>query len=479
MRDHLLLWTEREGEESQVVPAKRVMMKSSVPSANPKVLLCTAYRRWRSDYVDYIGENVYLTPRVSLKRKVSAGLRFLKQNVPEIEILEYPMWRDYVAKLKQGWDVVGFSFFENEIGEVIEMASEARRQGIRELWAGGYGALSAVVPKTVDRVFYGAAEDEVAQVFGKRVREDEIEHPVMMWPLEFVPGNIPHLKLGLLYTQHGCPFKCTFCQTPVFDKKRLAVNLDSIERAVRYYRKIGISDVLILDELLGIDPTHADKITRLLAKYRIRWWAQSRASLFTHHLDTWYERGLRFPLVGVEAMSQRALDTIAKRQKLEEIEEFIRRTGSKPGMYRIAYYMIGYDNLDAEETLADAVRLKQAGFDAHQINVLTPFPKTPLWDEIESGYGILDRTYRHYDAKHLVWNHPYISAARMHYLLPTVIRILNQPREIYGKQFMRLIRERLAQDGLRFVWRDLIKTPIAAALTNDRRQVFFPKLSGE
>ncbi|MCK4231925.1 hypothetical protein KAX21_03150, partial [candidate division WOR-3 bacterium] len=189
----------------------------------------------------------------------------------------------------------------------------------------------------------------------------------------------------------------------------------------------------------------------------------------------WYERGLRFPLIGVETMNQKAMDSVNKKQKIGEVREFIRRTGSKPGMYRMAYYMIGYEHMGVEETLQDVAKLKQVGFDAHQVNIITPFPKTPLWDETESRYGIFDKTYRHYDAKYLVWNHPHISPRQMDYLLRTTIHTLNKPFDIYVKQFSRLIRQRFQADGLRFVWRDVIRTPIAAALTNDRKQVFFPR----
>lgn len=448
-------------------------------STNPKVLLCTVYRRFPNDYLDYIGENVYLMPRVSLKRKASPGLRFLKQNVPQVQVLEYPLWHEYVEKLKQGWDVVGFSFFENEIGEVIRMAEEARRQGVKELWAGGYGSLNPVIPKTVDRVFTGASEDEVARVFGHEVRPDEVEHPAMLWPMTFLPGEIPHFQMGLLYTQHGCPFKCTFCQTPVFDKHHISVNMSSIERVVAYYKKIGVSDVLILDELFGYKPKPAEKITQLMAKYNMRWWAQSRMSIFLRHLDDWYERGFRFPLVGVETMNQQAMDNVDKKQKLDEVYEFIARIGERKGMYTMAYYMIGYEHMDASETWEDVTRLKQAGFDAHQINVITPFPATPLWHETAERYGIFDKTYRHYDAKYLVWHHPYITPRQMHYLRNSAIAYLNNPADIYGKGFARLVRERLEADGLRFIWRDLVKTPIAAALTDPRRQTYFPRLNGD
>lgn len=444
---------------------------------NPRVLLCTAYRRFPADYLDYVGEQVFFKVRCSLKRTVSPGLRFIKQNVPEVQILEYPMWDDYVKKLKEGWDVVGFSFYENEVGEVMRMASEARRQGVKELWAGNYGALDPAIPGIVDRVITGAAEDEVAQVFGYRVTE--VEHPVMYWPFRLQPGSIPFFHMGFIYSQHGCPFRCSFCQTPAFTRAKPEILMETIERALAYYARIGVSDVMILDELFGINPKRADEISRLLAKYKLRWWAQSRMSLFLSHLDTWYERGLRFPLVGVEAMSQRALDTINKRQKLELVSDFVRKTGEKPGMYRMAYYMIGYEHETVHSTLEDVRRLKETGFDAHQVNVITPFPQTPLWDETDRKYGIFDRNprnTRNYDAKHLVWNHPHISPKQMDYLLRTTIHTLNPPFDIYVKKFTRMFRQRFQRNGLKFIWHDLIKTPLRSAFTDERRQVFFPRL---
>jgi len=445
-------------------------------STNPKVLLCNCCRRYANDYLDYIGQNVYGYPRVSNPRRIGFGLRFLKQNVPQIEILEYPLWHRYVRKLKEGWDVVGFSFFQNEVADVERMAAEARRQGVREIWAGGHGALDEHVQTFADRVFIGAAEDDVARVFGNRVKDSDIEHPSLLNHFGFSLGGsfrIPHLTMGLLYTERGCPFKCTFCQTPVFERKRFNINLESVDRVLRYYKKIGVTDVFVMDELFGIYPRYAEDLSTMLARYKFRWWTQSRASLFLHNLDKWYERGLRFPLIGLEAMSQKALDAVDKRQKTDEIIEFSRKTREKPGMYRMAYYMIGYDTMNLEDTLENVAAVKTAGFDAHQVNILTPFPKTPLWTELDEKYGIFDKTYRHYDVKNLVWNHSHISAPGMKYLLHSTIAYLNKPMEIYGKGFVRLIRQRLKTRGLDFIWRDLIKGPVASAFINDRKQFFF------
>lgn len=448
---------------------------TKVLSSNPRVLLTTCFRRFPSDYWDIVGETTYDLPRVTVPRRMGFGLHFIKQNVPEVEILDYPMWHDYVKKLKEGWDVVGFSFHQNEIAEIELMADEARRHGVKEIWAGNYGALDYKIPKIADRIFTGPGEDHVAQAFGYRVPEGSVKHPPLFMPLSFLPGNIRHLTLGVLFTERGCPYKCTFCQTPSFNTRMSTIDFESVERVLRYYKKLGITDVFPQDELFGVFADYTDKLTRLFAKYKFRWWAQSRATMFTRHLDKWYERGLRFPLIGLESMNQKSLDDLDKKQSVEEILEYARRTREKKDMYRMVYTMIGYPHMTVEDTIESAVFLKRAGFDAHTISVLTPFPKTPLWDEYDAKYGIFERKYRNFDLKHLVWNHPLMSPVQMHYLRATVIHYLNRSTDIYLKNFLRLATVRLERQGLGFVWRDLIKGPISSLLINDRKQVFLPK----
>lgn len=445
-------------------------------STNPRVLLTTSYRRAPNDYLDFLGGSTHGLPKLSSPWRVSPGLRFIKQNVPEVEILEYPLWHEYVAKLKEGWDVVGFSFYQYEIDDIERMAEEARRHGVGETWAGNFGALDDKVPGIVDRVFIGPAEDAIAQVFGYRVREDEIEHPAMMVHVSLIPGNIRHFTFGLLYTQRGCPYKCAFCQTPAFDKRLFTINLESIDRVLRYYKKVGIKYVFPLDESLGVNAPFADRLTRLFARYNFRWWAQTRAGIFLRYFDEWYERGLRIPAIGVESLSQDFLDSINKNQNVEETIEFARRTGEKAGMFRFAYYMIGDENMTAEETIQDAANLQRLDFDTCGVNVITPFPQTPLWDELDARYGIFDRSYRHYKLKHLVWNHPHISPGEMQTLLMTVINLLNRPLDIYRKVFTRLIWRGLRERRPRLLWRDLVKSPITSLFIDDRKQVFFPKL---
>ena len=146
-------------------------------------------------------------------------------------------------------------------------------------------------------------------------------------------------------------------------------------------------------------------------------------------------------------------------------------------MYRIGYYMIGYQNMNADDSIQDAILFKQMGFDIHSVNVITPFPQTTLWNELDTKYGIFDKNYRHFDAKHLVWNHPYIQPKQMLDLYKTIVSFLNKPITTYGKGIIQLIQEGLLENGMSFIWKGIIDGPLKSIFIDERKQYFFPKLS--
>ena len=111
-----------------------------------RILLTTRCRD--TGLYDYFRENAPrgFRWRFGMPRRISFGLRFLRQNLPGIQILEYPSRADFREYLKRGWDVVGFSFYLEETNDILEMAGEARAAGVPELWAGNYGALTPSHP---------------------------------------------------------------------------------------------------------------------------------------------------------------------------------------------------------------------------------------------------------------------------------------------------------------------------------------------
>ena len=96
-----------------------------------RILLTTRCRD--AGLYDYFRENAprNFRWRFGMPRNISFGLRFLRQNVPDLRILEYPSRAEFSAELKKGWDAVGFSFYLEETNDILNMAEEARRSGVK------------------------------------------------------------------------------------------------------------------------------------------------------------------------------------------------------------------------------------------------------------------------------------------------------------------------------------------------------------
>ena len=435
-----------------------------------KVLLTTVYKRTKWDYYDYFQTNASTLWRPFQFRTISYGLRFLKQNIPEIEILEYPTWEEYVNKLKEGWDVVGFSFYLNEITEILQMAQEARKQGIKELWAGNYGALTEGIESYFDRIFIGYAEHQVAEVFGKKI--DEIIHPPLVMPLDLGPLWFRYRLHGVLFTQRGCPVGCNFCQTPVFCPHISKISLESIERVLKFYKKHHIREVTILDENFGIFRQHTDKVVELMSKYEMYWSVMTRADFLIKNIEKWVESGFIGGFIGVESLSDQVLKKVGKKEDVFTIKESVNLM-HKYNTYVIGYYMIGYEEDTVESIIEDIYKLRNLQIDFNQLTVLTPLPRTPLWYEIDKKYGIFEKDWRKYDVKHLVWNHPNITPQQMKRLVQWGFKKLNPP-ERYMQSIKRLsLRYMKGEDSLIKGVKYLLTSPIWGNMYNPYKQVFF------
>jgi radical SAM superfamily enzyme YgiQ (UPF0313 family) len=393
-----------------------------------KVLFTTPYIRDRHDLYNWMQSNVTYTSNLHAERTISAGLRFIKQNIPQIEILEYPTWEQYVKKVSEGWDVVGFSFYLNETHEIMKMIEKARELGVAEIWGGNYGALTPDVQPYLDRTFIGYSEQDIGRAVGYEVRE--IKHPPLIVPVGFSGMNLTWM--GVLFTTRGCALGCRFCQTPSFASKVSTLPLESIERVLAYYRQMGIGFIIILDEFFGMNAKHAKGVIALLKKYRMLWWAMTRADLIAKKYDAWNEDGklgLAGVGLGLESFNPQVLEEINKKEEAQEIIDSVNFL-NKRNVGVIGYYMIGFDSEDRTSIKKDLDRLASLGLAATQICIIMPLPKTPMWDDISEKYGIFEKDWHKFNAKHLVWNHPTISPSEMKGLLNHGLSRCNPRRNV-------------------------------------------------
>jgi len=429
----------------------------------PRVLLTTVCRE--PGLYDYYRENApkNFRWRFRMPRRISFGLRFLHQNIPELSILEYPTRAEYLKALKKGWDAVGFSFYLEETNRILQMTEEAHRAGVTQLWAGNYGALTPSVRPNFDEVFDGYSEEAVGERLGKTI--DYIEHPPLVVRFH-LPGGWP-LPVGILFTTRGCSFQCTFCQTTAFAPRPKAIPLDALERVIRFYVAKGVRFVLILDENFGNLPAHAEAVIDLLARYRVHWLVQSRVDLFLRHFDEWVARGLEGTLFGIESFHQDVLKQIRKGEKVESVWELVKRL-NRAGLYAHGYYIIGFPTETSDSIREDLHTLASLELDVTQITIVTPHPRTQLWSELESSCGIFEKDWAKYDTKHLVWNHPNCEPGILESLLEEGFRLCYNDRWLPRVMRKFVARRRVHRDLPR-----LLVSPLPARWAVPQRLPYF------
>jgi radical SAM superfamily enzyme YgiQ (UPF0313 family) len=408
--------------------------------SHPKVLLSTVWRD--GPLYDFWGYHTPRTPfRLGGKLVVSFGLRFIRHNLPGIEILENPTAREYRRALARGWDIVGISFYLSETRRALDMAAEARHAGAAEVWGGNYGVLTPEVRPHFDRVFVGYAEHQIAEALG--IKLERLVHPPMV-----VPFGVPFWKivrLGLLFTTRGCCCGCTFCQTPVFAPKPCAIPLEEIDGVLKCYAEHGVFDILIPDENFGILPGHARAVGELLAKHGMLWTVMTRSDYLLQHFDEWRSQGLAGVMIGIESLAQDELNALNKRSNVEKLHEAVELC-RRHGILMIGYYIIGLESDTEESIRASIENLAVMRFDLVALSILTPFPQTPLWQRLQECYGIDDQDYSHFDGKHLVWRHPALTKGQIENLLDWSFKRLYPPTS-FATSFVKFVRAHARRVG--------------------------------
>ncbi|HEX8706685.1 MAG TPA: radical SAM protein [Pyrinomonadaceae bacterium] len=405
---------------------------------NPRILFVSPHNQAGFDFYGYHTKRNSAI-QLSQPRIMWPGLRFIKQNFPQIEILEFPTWEEYTQVLSRGWDIVGFSFFTDGTNEVLQMADYARKQGIKELWAGNYGAMNPLIRANFDEVFTGYSEIPIAEKLG--VELGPLIHPPLIDGIGLKPLPNTMIRTSWLYTARGCPLKCTFCQTPSFAPNVVDTPLESIERVIRYYKEQEVQVVLIYDEIFGISRAHAQEVVSLLRKYEMPWGVMTRSDILGKNLDEWHDSGLIGVVIGIESMNPATLKEIKKKMTVETTIDMLERLHER-NIIVTGTYIIGFEGDTVESVKRDFQELQKLKPDFMKIYIATPFPETPLWDDIQK-YGIDTSDWSKFDGKHLVWNHPHLSREDGQMLLEYGYEMFNSEAHVF--RFMGKLRQQLVK----------------------------------
>jgi len=338
------------------------------------------------------------------KIQPAIGLHFLKENIPCIDILEYPTWEEYENTLKNNYDIVAIGFYTLNFYDAIRMANMAKEYGVKEVWAGNYGAMTPGVTDYFDRRIIGFPEKELKMALDNEVLQS-IKHPVLTTPFRILANEE---KAGFLISNRGCKYNCDFCSTSHFAPLVEKISTEEIERVLDIYKDMGVNYIILFDETFLQDKNHARETINLLHKKEMKWFCTTRADLLIGHVSELKEKGLDGVYMGIESMNDGNLKDQKKGESVERIKEAIMEL-TRNEISISGTYILGLLNDTSESIKSDLEKLQDLSLFVLIFLVLTPYPELPQYLSWKNKGLIINDDWRSYDGMNLVFRHPNMS----------------------------------------------------------------------
>jgi len=310
-------------------------------------------------------------------------------------------------------DLVGISFMTALADRAYELADAFRARG-KIVVAGGYHPTFCPdeAARHFDAVVCGEAEGLWPQLLADldggslkpQYRSDSLpdlaETPVPRRDL--VRGNSRHYVTShAIQTGRGCSHRCRYCSITAFHRgahrtRPLDQVLDEVGRVPRHF--------MFVDDNIIADRHYARRLFEAMIPLKKRWVSQCSIEIADDPdlLDLAHRAGCRGLFVGIETTSGRNLAAMDKGFNGSGDQKSRIAAIRRKGIGIIAGMIVGMDNDDRhvfEQTLhfLDSVRI-----DALQLNIMTPLPGTPLFDQLDRAGRIVDRRWSRYDFRHTV-----------------------------------------------------------------------------
>jgi radical SAM superfamily enzyme YgiQ (UPF0313 family) len=312
-------------------------------------------------------------------------------------------------------DLVGITCNTPNASHVYRMADALRARGKTVVIGGPHPTLLPDEARPhADAIVIGEAEttwprliDDAAR--GRLEPEYRAADPPSL-------DRLPHARRDLIrgrgalacavIATRGCPHRCSYCNLRQIYAS--ALRFRPVDEVVAEIRTIPSPIFAFWDDQLFMDRSYALRLFSLLSGSHRRWAAM--ATIASARDDQLLAAAARAGCVclflGLESFSARSLSLANKTfNVVESYGDIVARIHA----HRIAVQagiVFGFDGDDEtafEKTLAEATRI---GIDGATVSVLTPFPGTPLFDDLDRTGRLLTRDWSYFNGKTAVTFRP-------------------------------------------------------------------------
>jgi radical SAM superfamily enzyme YgiQ (UPF0313 family) len=214
-----------------------------------------------------------------------------------------------------------------------------------------------------------------------------------------------YLVPNSIVVSRGCPHHCTFCYKDAFFEGGRSFYTQKVDAALAEIQRLPGRHLYFLDDhLLGHRKFARELFTGMLGMDRV---FQGAATLDSILRDNTIEyaaaAGLRSLFVGFETLTPVGLAGAGKRQNLgRDYREAIRRLDDL-GIMINGSFVFGLDGDDGSVFQRTVDWAVESGITTATFHILTPYPGTALYAQMQSQRRLTSSNWDRYDTRHVVY----------------------------------------------------------------------------
>ncbi|MGB9859520.1 MAG: B12-binding domain-containing radical SAM protein, partial [Moorellaceae bacterium] len=212
-----------------------------------------------------------------------------------------------------------------------------------------------------------------------------------------------YLVPDTVQTTRGCPFSCSFCTVSRFFGHQFRFR--PVEEVVREVQALEGEVIAFVDDNIVGHPGYAKRLFKALAPLKIKWFSQGSLNIARDEelLRLAAESGCIGLFIGFESLSPANLQAIGKAvNRVEEYSAAIKKI-HEHGIAIEGAFIFGFDE-DDESIFERTVKFAQDNrLEAAQFGILTPFPGTPLREQLEREGRIINNDWAEYTISKVVF----------------------------------------------------------------------------
>jgi len=433
------------------------------------------------------GSNIYAKMEVGLPPLGIAYLAaVIREKGHEVQLID--------RSIKQGklvpedfapYDLVGISADTPRYPEAVEIATIAKKAGKRVVM-GGYHVTfldkEALETGVVDIVVRGEAEEIMVNMLdaleqgsdlskvkgltfiqdGRLVRTpvappprnlDAMPFPARdLLPMDKYSSMMAGLPITNLITSRGCPFNCYFCSSSKFGglKWRYRSAKSIADEMEILYHDYGYRAFAFMDDNFTLSKRRVMEFADELERRKMNdiiWWCFSRIDILIRNEDMvkrMAEVGAFQIFLGLESHSEQTLDDYGKNVGNKEQDQAIELL-HKYGISIHGSFIVGDINETKEMALQTARWVQKINPRVVQFSVLTPYPGTALYNDVEREGRFLHKNWELYDALHATVKTDGMTPDEVQKMLIKDYRMayLNKYRILHPRKFSPEVQKRL------------------------------------